>query len=115
MKNHYEILGNEFISKSQDHPLPPPGTPFIGILFTAHWCPPCKIFLPKLIDFYTDLQIEEKPFEIILVPMDKDQGGFNEHWSDMPWLSAPFDPHRCAMIRDKYGILGIPTLVIIDP
>lgn len=33
----------------------------------------------------------------------------------MPWITVPFDPQRCALIRDKYGILGIPTLVIIDP
>ncbi len=85
------------------------------MLFTAYWCPPCKIFLPKLIDFYTDLQIEEKPFEIILVPMDKDQGAFLEHWGEMPWLTVPFDPNRCTLIRDKYSIVGIPTLVVIDP
>lgn len=114
IKNHYEILGSEFISKQQSHPLPPPGHPFIGVLFTAHWCPPCKIFLPKLIDFYTDLQIEEKPFEIVLVPMDKDPSAYNEHWSEMPWLSVPLDQTRCAMIRDKFNIIGIPTLVIID-
>ena len=31
---------------------------FLGILFSANWCPPCKCFLSMLKDFYSDVNID---------------------------------------------------------
>ena len=27
----------------------------IGLYFSAHWCPPCKGYTPKLVDLYKEL------------------------------------------------------------
>ena len=43
---------------------------FLGLLFSANWCPPCKCFLTILKDFYSEVNIDSKNCEIIYMPMD---------------------------------------------
>ena len=33
----------------------------IGIYFSAHWCPPCQAFTPKLVDFHNEMIRQDKP------------------------------------------------------
>lgn len=32
----------------------------------------------------------------------------------MPWMSLPFNDERAQKLRDKFNIIGIPYLVVID-
>jgi len=54
---------------------------FLGLLFTANWCPPCKCFLSVLKEFYNEVNIDKKQCEILNVPMDKSEDEYKEHYS----------------------------------
>lgn len=64
----------------------------LGIYFSAEWCPPCKGFTPKLVDFYNKIQENEEgcKFQIVFVSWDKDESTFTEYFNTMPWLALPF-------------------------
>ena len=32
----------------------------------------------------------------------------------MPWMSLPYDDARANALRAKFGILGVPVLIILD-
>lgn len=61
----------------------------VGIYFSAHWCPPCRGFTPKLAEFYKKLHTE-KNFEIVFVSSDKSEDEFQKYHKEMPWLALPF-------------------------
>jgi nucleoredoxin len=44
---------------------------YVGVYFSAHWCPPCRRFTPKLASTYNFLQATGKPFEVIFVSADR--------------------------------------------
>ena len=43
----------------------------VGLYFSAHWCPPCRRFTPRLVDFRDRLG-KESPLEIVFVSCDRD-------------------------------------------
>ena len=65
----------------------------VGLYYSAHWCPPCRAFTPKLVSWYE--KVKGKGLEIIFVSCDRDENGFNEYYGSMPWLAMPYD--------DKYN------------
>merc|ERR1711972_164914 len=86
----------------------------IGIYFSAHWCPPCRGFTPKLAEFYKN-GLKEK-MEIIFVSSDRDKAAFDEYFADMPWLALPYDKRKEKEDLSKaFGVKGIPSFVIINP
>lgn len=89
---------------------------FIGIYFSAHWCPPCRQFTPKLVDFYNKRkELGHDDFEIIFASSDKDKGQFDEYFGEMPWLALPFKDPRKEALSDRFDVEGIPFFVILDP
>ena len=44
---------------------------YLGLFFSAGWCPPCKLMLKPLKDFYSDINMEKKQMEILYIPADK--------------------------------------------
>lgn len=46
------------------------GLKYVGLFFSADWCPPCKHMLQPLKNFYTDVNLSVRTFEIILVSSD---------------------------------------------
>jgi len=87
----------------------------VGIYFSAHWCPPCRIFTPELIKTYNTLLTSKKPFEIIYVSSDKGDKEFEEYYESMPWMSIPYsDEDRRTALNSRFGVEGIPTLAIVD-
>ncbi|CAF1632899.1 unnamed protein product [Adineta ricciae] len=85
-----------------------------GFYFSAHWCPPCRLFTPKLIDFYKKYA-EEKKLEIIFLSSDNDQESFDEYYKEMPWLTLDFNEQdKKDEIENKFEISGIPKLILID-
>ena len=63
----------------------------IGLYFSAHWCPPCRAFTPKLASVYNELKTAQKDFEVIFVSSDSGEEEFKSYLNDMPWLAIPFD------------------------
>ena len=41
----------------------------LGLFFSAHWCPPCRVFTPNLIDWYTRLRegVAKDKLEIVYI------------------------------------------------
>lgn len=64
----------------------------IAIYFSAHWCPPCRAFTPKLAGFYKNVKkgVNQNNFEIIFVSSDKSEDKFDEYLGDMPWYAMPY-------------------------
>lgn len=87
----------------------------IGFYFSAHWCPPCRGFTPQLAKTYSKLKAEGKKLEVVFVSSDRDPAQFQGYLNEMPWLAIPFDNRAAkAQLSSKYGVEGIPTLIIVD-
>lgn len=85
----------------------------IGLYFSASWCPPCRGFTPKLVDFYKD---NKTAFEVVLVPADQTEEASMKYMKDykMDWTALPFGSSDIESLNKKYGITGIPALIIVD-
>jgi nucleoredoxin len=86
----------------------------IGFYFSAHWCGPCRAFTPSLIKLYNKLKEEGKSFEIVFASSDEDQAGFNDYFSTMPWKAIPYGDPRERLLKQKFGVRGIPSLILVD-
>jgi nucleoredoxin len=91
------------------------GKEAIALYFSAHWCPPCRGFTPKLAEIYKGLVGAGKSFEIVFVSSDRDESAFDEYFAEQPWLALPFDERKLkASLSKKYKVSGIPSLIILD-
>ncbi|KAG7585157.1 Thioredoxin domain [Arabidopsis thaliana x Arabidopsis arenosa] len=87
----------------------------ILIYFSAHWCPPCRAFTPKLVEVYKQIKERDEAFELIFISSDRDQESFDEYYSQMPWLALPFgDPRKTSLAR-TFKVGGIPMLAALGP
>lgn len=85
----------------------------IGLYFSASWCGPCRAFTPELVKFRDR---KDDQFEVVFVSSDRsadDQKAYMKDY-DMEWPAIPFDSPLRQELGAKYGIRGIPSLVIID-
>lgn len=87
----------------------------ILLYFSAQWCPPCRMFLPKLIEAYHKIKEKDDAFEIIFVSSDHEESSFHDFFSEMPWLALPFGDERKKFLSRTFKIYGIPSLVAIGP
>jgi nucleoredoxin len=87
------------------------------LYFSAHWCPPCKMFTPKLAEAYTELKLElVDDFELVFVSSDKDENAFEEYWGSMPFCALPFENRTAKNLLSKlYGVQGLPSILILGP
>lgn len=88
----------------------------LGIYFSAHWCPPCRTFTPKLVKARDQLVGEKKTFEVVFVSGDRDAKAMTKYMEEtkMNWTAVPFaSPKRDGLFK-KFGVRGIPALVILD-
>jgi len=85
-----------------------------ALYFSAHWCPPCRGFTPKLAEMYTD-SFKDKGLEIVFVSSDREEEQFKEYYGDQPWLALDFACQKEKQaLSELYGVEGIPSLVIVD-
>lgn len=110
-----ELIGNDFIGKSGSVEKSAFAGKFIGLYFSAHWCPPCRGFTPKLVEFYNRrIASGKNDFEIIFCSSDKDQKSFQEYYGEMPWLAIPLNDPRIRELSEHFEVEGIPSFVILD-
>lgn len=87
---------------------------YVVVYFSAHWCPPCREFTPKLVEF-TNAHRKDGNFEVVLVSSDKDEqamlGYINE--TKMPWGGVL---KRGGKLTSEFGkdVTGIPHLRVFD-
>ena len=87
----------------------------LGIYFSAHWCGPCRQFTPILADKYRSIIKSGHQFDIVFVTSDRSQSDADIYFKDMPWKALPFvDRARKDALSAKFGVQGIPTLVLLD-
>lgn len=88
---------------------------FTAIYYSAHWCPPCRAFTPKLVDWYKEFKAKHSNFELVFASSDKDATAMLDYMKEtsMPWPAVKFGEKKAAGL-DKYAAGGIPYLVLID-
>jgi len=92
------------------------GSPkYTALYFSAHWCPPCRMFTPKLVEWYNEFKAKQPDFELVFVSSDRDQAAMEEYMKGdkMPWPAVVYDKAQSEMFR-KFSSQGIPYLVLID-
>ncbi|KAK0043060.1 nucleoredoxin [Biomphalaria pfeifferi] len=87
----------------------------ISLYFSAQWCPPCKGFLPNLRHCYDKVKERGKRWEVVFVSLDTDKECCQQNFAEMPWLMVPYESALREPMPDKYGLMGIPALVFINP
>lgn len=87
---------------------------FILIYYSAHWCPPCRKFTPKLVKFYNENNADKK-FEVVFVSSDRDKKSMLGYMTEakMPWPAVKFDKIDRSEIK-KFAGSGIPCLVLFN-
>eukprot|EP00804_Cyclotella_cryptica_P019206 CCRYP_006121-RC/>CCRYP_006121-RC protein AED:0.45 eAED:0.45 QI:0/0/0/1/0/0/2/0/132 len=98
------------------------------LYFSAHWCPPCRAFTPRLADAYNaHIKYLESAglndgndgeIEVIFISLDSVLSEYEHYRSTMPWYSVPHSNLWQLNIKDdlskKYSIRTIPTLIILN-
>lgn len=89
------------------------GVKYFGLYYSAHWCPPCRAFTPKLVEFYNHQKKQHPEFEVIFFSNDKSQDDMIEYMKvmKMQWPAVGFQKDGPLI---KYRGSGIPCLVIVD-
>ena len=86
----------------------------VGFYFSAHWCPPCRGFTPNLVKFRDS---NNEDFEVVFVSSDKSpeaQMGYMRE-TGMKWYTLPHRSSDANALSQKFGIRGIPALIIVSP
>merc|ERR1712232_52235 len=105
-KTVVDALGPDVLSKANGK--------HIGLYFSAHWCPPCRGFTPKLAEIYQG-GLKDK-MEIVFVSSDRDENAFKEYSGEMPWLALPYEKRKeKEVLSDSFGVQGIPSFVVLNP
>jgi len=91
---------------------------YVMFYFSAHWCPPCRAFTPKFIEWYKKNQSKMKAgktFEVIFMSSDKDESQFDEYYGEMPWATTKaWKDARTDELKKMFGVNGIPSVQVID-
>jgi nucleoredoxin len=109
-----ELLGTEMIDANGDKvETSSLEGKVIGLYFSAEWCGPCKMFTPELVKFRDR---NDEKFEVVFVSSDRSAEDQQEYMKDydMEWPAIPHDSPLREQLGGKYGIRGIPSLVIVD-
>jgi len=87
----------------------------IGLYFSAHWCPPCRGYTPKLAEKYNELKKDGKKIEIIFVSSDRSEKDAMAYYESHPWLLLDYsDRDMKSALSAKFRIQGIPSLILLD-
>jgi thiol-disulfide isomerase/thioredoxin len=88
---------------------------FLFIYFSAHWCPPCRAFTPRLVEFYNQ-NFGTGDFDLLFVSGDRGPEAMDAYMSDtnMPWAGIKFGHTAIAALHRKFGVSGIPCLVLLN-
>jgi nucleoredoxin len=88
----------------------------IALYFSAQWCPTCRKFTPKLVEFYNRNAAQHPEFEIVFVSHDKSPFAMETYIRDnqMPWPAIDFAKLPGKASLKKYAGESIPCLVVVD-
>ena len=108
-----------FLKGSSLQPLPTAslaGIRYVAVYYSAHWCPPCRAFTPKLVAAYKEIKAAHPEFELIFVSSDHDEDAMKTYMREtaMAWPALRFGQNASArtLQRPNYEN-GIPNLVFM--
>ena len=120
MSKVFHLLGESFSNKDGDSialtSIRGQGK-VVAVYFSAHWCPPCRNFTPKLVSFYNKVKKTQNgdKFELIFLSSDKTEGEFKEYLNEMPWYALSYDKRaEKGKLSKHFKVSGIPTLIFLD-
>jgi len=91
---------------------------YYAIYYSAQWCPPCRKFTPKLVDFYNEAIGHHDNIEVIFVSSDQNEDKMEAYMkkAGMSWLALDFDKkdNKSSKKLNSYVGRGIPHLVVVD-
>ncbi len=89
---------------------------YILIYFSAHWCPPCQAFTPRLVQFY-NTQGGGRLFQVVFLSSDRSEDQMYSYMRQMhmPWPAVRYRSPNARDISNSYANSGIPQLVLINP
>ena len=91
-------------------------TDYLLLYFSAHWCPPCQAFTPKLVEFY-NTHGGGHQFQTLFISSDhteKDMLSYIQE-THMPWPAVRFHSDSANKLTKTYSGQGIPRLVLLAP
>ena len=93
----------------------------IALYFSAHWCPPCRHFTPRLGKSYESRKNSRaqqglpQDFEVIFVSADKSKEEFNNYFSQMAFpFAVNFDGSTRTAVSNHLNVMAYPTLILFD-
>ena len=116
----YRLFGNAQGTLVRDSnglrsaPLEELSNKMVGLYFSASWCPPCQQFTPRLVQFYNQVVLSGRQFEVVFISADRDETSFRQYFSKMPWLALDFHNSRRTEIPSLYQVQGIPRLIVSE-
>jgi len=92
------------------------GKKIIAFYFSAHWCPPCRLFTPVLAEFYSELVGAGEPFEVVFVSSDKSAEELMAYMKEChgDWLAVQHGTVLAQDLQKKFEVTGIPSLVVVN-
>ena len=83
----------------------------VGMYFSAHWCPPCRLFTPKLVAYRN---ANKGDFEVVFLSSDRSKDAKLKYMKEanMDWYTVDYDGDVKEVLSDKWAVRGIPTLVL---
>ena len=86
----------------------------VAFYFSAHWCPPCRAFTPMLKDAYEEFLEGSGDLEIVFVSSDRTPEDMKEYMKDAhgKWLAVPHNSELGNTLKTKFGVQGIPALIV---
>ncbi|CAD7936148.1 unnamed protein product [Amoebophrya sp. A120] len=86
----------------------------VVLYFSAHWCPPCRQFTPRLIEKHLRAHLLRKSVKFVFASLDNSQADWNEYYGLMPWLALDFptSQQRTKVLMQQLGLRGVPSVVL---
>jgi nucleoredoxin len=89
---------------------------YFAFYHSASWCPPCRLFTPKLVKFYDEFKPQHPDFELIFVTHDNDTADMLDYMksTSMKWPAVRYDDIDGSNLNDMDPDGGIPDLILTD-
>jgi len=89
----------------------------IAFYFSAHWCPPCRMFTPLLARAYASSRKEGQggSVEVVFVSSDRNEAQQQEYMREAhgDWLAVPWGDPLVDSLSSRFGVRGIPALKVV--
>ena len=64
-------------------------------------------------EFYNEINLDEKQFEVIFASFDKGDD-FSKAYAEMPWMAFKQADPWIKALKAKYKVKSVPYLVVVD-